>query len=317
MDITQIIKNDYPLSDLNTFKVGGSAKYYAEVSSKEELLEVLDWAKNKDLRILILGGGSNILVSESGIDALVLRMNNANAVLRGERIEGGAGARLADVSRKAVGHNLGGLEWSFGIPRATLGGSVRGNAGAFGCAMADIVETCEVYNMAKGRFETFSNKDCAFVYRGSIFKNDPGLIVWNIILKLKPDKGDRIRKFVDEVVEFRSQRQPKLPSAGSTFRNLEKEEVKNNNPGLYKKLTKQGLVRGGKISAGAIIEQAGLSGKTIGSAKISLEHSNFIVNTGHATAEQIIMLISYIKQQVRDKYGIQLLEEVEYFGFKT
>jgi len=309
------IQKNIPLAQFTTFRIGGPAKFFIEIEEKEDLLEAVKWAKENKEEIFILGGGSNILINDKGVDGLVLRIVNDGITVHGDRIECGAGAVLARAVRLAVGENLSGLEWAAGIPRATIGGAARGNAGAFGFSMSEIAETIEVFNIKKQKFELFSNKDCRFIYRGSIFKEDNNYLVWKIILKLQKGDKRQIEKDVAKFLEFRQGKQPKLPSAGSVFKNLSFKDLQENNSNLADLAIKSGAVKDDRIGAGWIIELAGLKGKKIGGAKVSLEHANFIVNTSRATAEDIIMLISYIKQQVRDRFKVQLQEEVQYLGF--
>jgi len=315
MEIERKIKKDYALAALTTYRIGGPAKFFIEIKEKNELIEAFKWAKKEKLKSYILGGGSNVIIPDAGIDGLVMVMKNEIVAVRGERIECGAGATLARVCSLALSNNLSGLEWSSGIPRATTGGAIRGNAGAFGISMADIVETVEFFNIKDRKFDVFSNSMCKFGYRNSIFKKKNNFLIWNSVLRLKTEPAKDIQALIEKSINFRKQRYPNLPSAGSVFKNLDPEYVKNNNEILFIRELKDSIGREGKISAGLIIDKAGLKGKSIGGIKISLEHANHIVNTGKGTAEEVIMLISYIKQQVRTKFGLQLQEEIEYFGF--
>jgi len=309
------IQKNKILAELTTFRIGGPAKFFIEAKTQEDLLVATKWAKDNKEPIFILGGGSNIIIKDEGVNGLVVKIANDEIAVRGERLECGAGAVLARIIGIAMGDSLSGLEWAVGIPRATLGGSVRGNAGAFGFSTEDLVETVEVFNLKKEKFETFSNHDCRFNYRGSIFKEDKNYLVWKVVLKMK--KGDKveIEKNISQYLDSRQKRQPKLPSAGSVFKSLTFDYIKSANSSVAELAEKSGAIKNGKLSAGWIIEFAGLKGKRMGGAKVSLEHANFIVNTSHATAEDIIILISYIKQQIRSKFNIQLQEEVQYFGF--
>ena len=316
MNIESKIKEAIPLAPFTTFKIGGPAKYYFEIETKEDFKEAYAWAKEKKEKIYILGGGSNVLINDDGVNGLVIVFNNREITVHGERIECGAGAYLASVSSIAISNNLSGLEWSTGIPRATIGGAIRGNAEAFDCPVSAIVETVLVFQKNKKDFVLFSNKDCKFNYRNSIFKMDNNLLILNTTLKFKKNNHQNIKDFVQKAVDFRNDKYPKLPSAGSVFENLDPEYVKMNNLKLYEKAVIEGKTKRGQIGVGYIIDLLGLRGKTIGGAKISLEHANHIVNTGNAKADEVIMLISYIKQQVRDKFKIQLKEEIQYFGFE-
>lgn len=315
MNIKEKIKTDVLLAPFTTFKIGGPAKFFIEAKAKEDLTSAYAWAKKEKLEVFILGGGSNLLISDKGVSGLVIKMNNDNITLKGERLDLGAGASLAKAVRLAISNNLSGLEWAQGIPGATIGGTVRGNAGAFGTEIKDIVETVEIFNVKRKEFTIFSNKDCRFEYRGSIFKKDKNLLVWSAILRLRKEKLKEIDKKSDICLTRRNSVQPKLPSAGCVFKNLQIKDLREYSKYAAEKAEKEGVVKGGKIGAGWLIDLAGLKGKTIGGAKVSLEHANYIVNTGKGTAEEVVILISYIKQQVRTKFKIQLQEEVQYLGF--
>ncbi|MCU0679179.1 MAG: UDP-N-acetylmuramate dehydrogenase [Planctomycetes bacterium] len=310
------IREQVPLAPLTTFGIGGPAKYYLAAATKEELIFAVEWAAGKNEQVYIIGGGSNLLVNDQGVDGLVLRLLNNTVVVRSQRLEAGAGATLTQAAYAAKSANLSGLEWSIGIPNATVGGAVCGNAGAFGTSMSDLVETVEAFDQGKKAFVTLSLNECAFGYRQSIFKDDHKLIIWQIILKMRAEDGSEIGRRMEENLNYRLDRYPRLPSAGSVFKNLTLKEALKDNPALEKEWNEiGGILFDGKISAGQLIEMAGLKGKAIGGAKVSLEHANHIVNTGRATAADVAMLVSYIKQQVRDRFKIQLQEEIEYFGF--
>ncbi|MDD5031863.1 MAG: UDP-N-acetylmuramate dehydrogenase [Patescibacteria group bacterium] len=315
MPVEDKIQKDISLAQFTTFRIGGPAKFFIEVKEKDDLPGAIKWARENKEKFFILGGGSNIIINDKGVDGLVIKMTNDDIKIHGERVEAQAGATLARAMRLATGENLSGLEWAAGIPRATIGGAVRGNAGAFGSSIADKIETIEVFNVKKEKFELFSHKDCGFSYRESIFKKDENYLIWNAVLKLEKGKKIEIESAVNKFLESRQNRQPKLPSAGSVFKNLLFDYLKENNANIADLASQAGVVKEGKVGAGWLIELAGLKGKKIGGAKVSLEHANFIVNTSQATAEDIVMLISYIKQQVRNRFNIQLQEEVQYLGF--
>lgn len=311
------IQQNIPLAPMTTFKIGGPAKYFVEIKTKEELAAAFDWACENKEPVFILAGGSNVLINDKGVDGLVIKMRNDGIAVKGARLECGAGACLMAAARAAISENLTGLEWAVGIP-GTVGGAVIGNAGAFGRSISESVEMTEVFNVKKKRFEQFSNKDCLFSYRESIFKNknrENLKLIWQVILKLQKGEQGVIGGLANQYLEYRRKTQPKLPSAGCVFKNLEFADLRQITPICANEAMKAGVVKDGKVGAGWLIHKLGLKGKTIGGAKVSLEHANFIVNTGKAAAEDIIMLISFIKQQARDKFGVQLREEIEYLGF--
>lgn len=309
------IKKNHPLRDLNTFKVGGAARYYLEARDKESLRAALTWATEKGVKCHILGGGSNILIPDKGIDGLVIRLANDEKEIKGERLFCGAGTPLMQAANLCLSHGLSGLEWSYGIPRATIGGAIRGNAGAFGQGIDMVVENVEVFDRKRGEFENLSRRMCRFGYRMSLFKESDRYIIWQACLKMTPKNEEEIRQKMDASQDFRLQKYPRLPSAGSVFENLVPEKAREMNPEFFDKELKDKVGREGFLAAGLLIDMAGLKGKSIGGIKISLEHANHIVNTGNGTSEEVIMMISYIKQQVRDRFGIQLHEEIVYFGF--
>jgi len=314
MDIQEEIKQDVNLAELTTFKIGGAAKFMIKVKSKEELKAAYLWAKEKKEKVFIFAGGSNVLVNDQGVDGLVIKVDNDDVIARSERIDCGAGASLAQAVRLAATNHLTGLEWAAGIP-GSVGGATRGNAGAFGSSMAETVETVEAFSIEKKIFELFSKNDSEFSYRSSIFKEKNSYLIWRVILKLIKGETTKIDKLINDNLNHRNNTQPKLPSAGSIFKNIKLEEIKTNNQELAKYAQVEGKVRDNKVAAGWLIELVGAKGKAIGGAKVSLEHANFIINTGRATSEDVIMLISFIKQQVRNRFKIQLQEEVQYLGF--
>jgi UDP-N-acetylmuramate dehydrogenase len=297
------------LAPYTTFKIGGPAKYFFEAKSKEEILEIINWAHQKNLPYFILGGGSNVLFSDNGFDGLVIKIKNLRLEIKDSIMTVGAGVSLSQLIQIALENSLTGLEWAVGIP-GTIGGAVRGNAGAMGLAMADIVKEVEFLD-EKGKIRKWNKNQCRFGYRDSIFKKNPKWIILSAKIKLK--KGDRkeIQKKMEENLAKR-ENQPKEPSAGCIFKNIEIKNYKNEYQKWLQKYPEiKNLVKNGKLPAAWFIEQCDLKGKQIGRAKISEKHANFIVNLDEAKAEDVIILISLIKQKVRNEFGIQLQEEIE------
>lgn len=315
MDIEGKIEKNKPLAPLTTYKIGGPAEFYILVKAKEELLSALAWAREKGLKTSILGGGSNILFADEGVSGLVLHIDNEEHSIQGDRLSLGAGISLAKAYSLSLADSLSGLEWSCGIPRATIGGAVRGNSGAFEVEMKDLVETVEVFNLRLNEFETLSNRMCKFSYRSSLLKVAQDFIVWKAVLRLKPEDKEKIKNKAEYAIKFRRTRYPQRPSAGSVFENLDPEYINSCNPAFYEKEIKNKFKREGKVGAGLIIDLAGLKGKKIGGIMVSYEHANHLINTGQGTAREVAMLISFIKQKIRTQWKIQLREEISYFGF--
>ncbi|MCD4762132.1 UDP-N-acetylmuramate dehydrogenase [bacterium] len=313
MNIEDKIKESVALAPLTTFKIGGPAKYFIEITTVDELKAAVDWANSGKISFYILAGGSNVLVDDLGFDGLIIKMANQELAVKGERLEMGAGTEMAQAVNTAAGNNLSGLEWAIGIP-GSVGGAVRGNAGAFGSSMESVVETVEVFSVKKTNFKTMSRNDCRFKYRDSIFKTTNDLVIFSIILKLTKGVSTEINAKQANYRKHRDHTQPKLPSAGCIFKNLQFDEIKMNNADLADEINEEKIVKQGKVGAGWLISKLDLGGMKIGGSKISLEHANFIVNTGKARAVDVVMLISYIKQQARDQFSIQLQEEIIYLG---
>lgn len=322
------IQNNIPLAPHTTFCVGGPARFFAEANSEKELIEALKYAEENNLEFFILGGGSNLLVSDKGFGGLVIKIKIMNCDLRitgrGGIVKCGSGLPLARVVNESADNGLSGMEWAAGIP-GTMGGAVRGNAGAFGKCIADTVESVKVLDISNiiqnsippsrdnEKLKIFNKKDCQFGYRTSIFKENQNLIILSAGIKLQAGNKKEIQNKISEILEKRKAKQPQgTKSAGSFFVNPVVADEK-----LREEFERDSGVKfiDKKIPAGWLIDQAGLRGKKIGGAMVSEEHANFIINTGEATAEDVIILASLIKQQVRNKFKVQLQEEVRYLGF--
>jgi UDP-N-acetylmuramate dehydrogenase len=307
------VKENVSMAPLTSFRIGGEAKFYVEVSSVEDLKEAIAFAKENNLEFYILGSGTNLLVSDKGFNGLIIRMKMNNVTASGEVVTAEAGAALIKAINFAAAEGLSGTEKMAGIP-GTVGGAVRGNAGAFGTEIKSCVKSVNAFDMEKMDFVTVELKDCNFAYRTSIFKENKNLVVLSVDLDLKKADPEEVQKLTKDTIMMRSSKGLHgVRSAGSFFMN----PVTDNQKLLEEFEKEKGVsARNNTLPAGWVIEQAGLSGKKMGGAGISELHANYIVNeTGDAKAEDVIMLVSYIKQQVRDQFGIQMKEEVNYLGF--
>ncbi|MDF1497880.1 MAG: UDP-N-acetylmuramate dehydrogenase [Patescibacteria group bacterium] len=329
------IQKNIPLSKYTSFKIGGPAKFFCVVENVEEIKEAVEYARENKLAVFVLGGGSNLLISDKGFDGLVIRITNYELRIKNNEIFVGSGLSLAKLVSESVKNNFTGLEWAAGIP-GTVGGAIVNNAGAYGKCMGDVVESVEILEYKtpsfkkragmisktgitnyESRIAKLNNKQCNFSYRNSLFKKEKKYIVLNAILKLSKGKEVENRKMILEILKSRKEKQPlEYPSAGSIFKNpvIENEHLKK----LVKKypeLSTMEIQPRYTIPVGWFIEELGLKGKKIGGAMISEKHGNFIVNINNAKAEDIIILTSLIKQKVRDNFGVQLKEEIEYVGF--
>lgn len=311
------VQENIALAPYTTFKIGGPARYFCIAKSKQDILQAISAASNRDIPFFILGGGSNILISDQGFPGLVIKMENNDFVHEGEgHIRCGAGLIMHHFLSHAKEMGLGGVEFMAGIP-GTVGGAVNGNAGAWGRGIGEMVEEALIYK--DGKISIFSNKDFSFVYRGSNVKKDGGVIL-EVKLKLIFRNKDEIENEIQEIIKKRSKLNIQEPNAGCIFKNIDlkktsidKEKIKGAldlNEEEYNK-----AILHDKLPSGFIIDKLGLGGKAIGGAKTSEKHCAYIVNMGGAKAEDVIMLISLIKTKVRNFLGIQLEEEVQKIGF--
>jgi len=307
-ELLPAIKKGVPLSAYTSFKIGGLAKYFFEARTRDELVNALEAARQTNLPFFILAGGSNILFSDNGFGGLVIKIQFSDFKRQDLKIYAEAGAKLSDIVGLAVESGLTGLEWAAGI-YGTVGGAVRGNAGAFNGSVSIILEKVEVLDTTDNKIKNFDNKDCQFTYRESVFKKNKDLIILSALFKLKKRDKAKIERQMSKNIEYRTENQPiDKPSAGSIFKNPEFKIV---DKGLFKDYPDfKNFSSKGIVPAGFLIDKAGLRGKRIGNAKISEKHCNFIINLGRARAEDVIYLINLVKEKVGALFGIELEQEI-------
>ncbi|MFZ5365398.1 MAG: UDP-N-acetylmuramate dehydrogenase [Patescibacteria group bacterium] len=305
----EILENE-PMAKHTTFRVGGPAEYYCEVNNKGDLYKVLSTARNLKLPFFIFGGGSNILVTDNGIKGVVIKLAEGEIDISGNRIKVFCGNNLRRLILTAVNKGLAGLEFAANIP-GTVGGAIRGNAGAYGKGVGEFIEQVEALNIGTDevRLEIFSKNECDFDYRHSMFKERSELIIAEAVFTLResPADIDERLKLIEEELRDRQLKQPyECPSAGCSFKNLVyKPEYKN---------LKAWEIHG-KVPAAKLIEEAGLKGRRIGGAEVSEKHANFIFNSDKASAHDIMELMELVKNEVKEKFGVELEEEVQRVGF--
>ena len=280
---------DEPLSKYTWMKVGGAADYYVEPMDKNDLIEIAKYFRQNNFPFLILGRGSNVLVSDDGIRGAVINLETALAGLKMEngRVVAEAGVWLQRFVDYCIQHELVGVEMLAGIP-GTIGGAVVMNAGAHGGEISEHLVDVEVFRGCDT--VRVPKKDADFSYRHSAFEGD---IVLSATFEMQKGNKEELSKRRRELILKRNETQPlELPNSGSMFKNP---------PNTY---------------AAKLIEQAGLKGKKIGNAQISEKHSNFIVNLGGARAGEIVQLLELAKRTVYQNSGIELELEVRLFGFQ-
>lgn len=291
---------DIPLARLTSARLGGKADLFVEALSVEELVQLVEICWQNDLPFTLLGGGSNVLVSDAGVRGLVIlnKAKNIQFLLAEQEstVWAESGANFGLVARQAAQHGLSGLEWAAGIP-GSVGGAVVGNAGAHGGDMAGNLVLAEILHLVKEdaggicRREKWSADKFAYAYRNSILKRQPGdAVVLAALLRLETSSVDLVMSRMDEITAYRKRTQPPGASMGSMFKNP---------PGDY---------------AGRLIEAAGLKGKSFGNVQISPVHANFFINNGQAKACDVYHLINLAQEQVLQQFGVHLELEIELVG---
>lgn len=287
------VKENEPLSLYTTIKIGGPADLFIEPSSIESLTKVMEIIRAHNLNWRAIGRGSNLLVSDKGIDGAVIRLGAelGGVEINGNEIKVGSGYSLVSLATMISKQGLSGLEFASGIP-GSVGGAVYMNAGAHGSDISRILTKAHIL-FADGTIEWLSNEEMDFSYRTSILqKKRPGIVVEAIFKLVEGDRAEIVAS-MQKNKDYRKETQPwNYPCAGSIFRN----PLPN--------------------YAGRLIEDAGLKGFSIGGAKISELHGNFIVNAGNATAKDVLAVIQHVKDTIYDLYQIKLETEVEIIGRK-
>lgn len=314
-----MIRRNIPLIDYSNYKIGGPAAYFIDVSSKEELIERLrqwnDLSKNfpqNKKRIFILGKGTNILISEKGFDGLVIHNSIGGIKKSGTNLTVGAGELFSGVLQFCIRNSLSGLEWAGGLP-GTVGGAIRGNAGAFSGETKDKVWEVTSLDLKTLVTKKRNNTECFFTYRGSTFKNGDarGEIIISALLKLERGNKELIKNQIREKIDYRNEKHPmEYPNIGSTFKNIPFKNVPKNLQNELSEYIKNDPFP--IIPVAKLLFLCKLKGKREGDAQISEKHPNFIVNLGNAKYQDVIKLISFSKKTVKKKFGINLEEEIMY-----
>jgi UDP-N-acetylmuramate dehydrogenase len=278
-----------PMSRHTSWHIGGPADIFLSVATTEDLIEGVIAAREQALPVFILGGGTNLLVSDRGIRGVVIENKVNDTKVQGTRITATAGVTMSHVAGVAGHAGIGGLEFAATVP-GTVGGAVHGNAGAFGTETKDVVREVALFDPATG-VRIVSAEELGFRYRWSVLKERPELVVLQATFEGTPSDRKTVVARIKEMANQRMQKQPlALPNCGSVFKNP---------PG---------------DAAGRLVEAAGLKGFRLGGAVVSEKHGNFIVNDASATAADVRALIEEIQRRVLETFGVALEPEVEFVG---
>ena len=277
-----------PMAKHTSLHIGGPAQFYVRVTSERDLVGAVAVAREHELPVFMLGGGTNLLVADAGIPGVVLLNDWAETSVDGTTITAASGTPMATVAAVAARNGILGLEWMATVP-GTVGGAVHGNAGAFGSETKDMLVDAELMDL-DGKRWTATNAELGFAYRTSALQKT-STIVLRARFRGKPGDRETAVKRIKEIANERMAKQPLAqPNTGSIFRNP---------PGDH---------------AGRLIEAAGLKGATEGGAMVSTKHANFIVNIGDSSAEDVRTLIRLCQKTVKERFGVDLVPEVEMVG---
>lgn len=282
------VLEDYELKEHTTYKVGGRAICAVVPEDEKKLITLLSFFKEKNIKYMVLGNGSNVIFNDSGYNGVIIKLDNFNYLnIINNKIVVGAGYPLNKLALRVSRLGFTGMEFAAGIP-GTIGGAVYMNAGAYKSDMSNIITSIKVLT-PDYEIKTMNNKELDFNYRTSFLQKNKDYICLEATITLMKGNSEEIMEIINERKKRRVETQPlEYPSAGSVFRNPEGD------------------------FAGRLIEEIGYKGKSIGGAQVSLKHANFIINTGNATGEEIKELINDIKNKIKEKYNIELKAEQEF-----
>lgn len=314
------IYKDFSVSEITNFKIGGKAQYVFECQNKEDILSALDFIeKNHIKKFFILGLGTNLLFPESYYEGAIIRILNSGqrsiATTSDDMVVAFAGESVDRLIQFGFENNLIGLEWAGGLP-GTVGGGVRGNAGAFGGEIKDTFYKAEIIRLYNSSFdiETLSHNDMSFSYRNSFVKQNKNTIIISsmfILSKTDSTQIEKAKQIYQQNIAYRLRNHPiEYPNAGSIFKNIVKKEEVEKILSVYPDI--QENVEGkwhGKVAMGYLIKRLGFENYTIGGASVSQKHGNYIINTGRASYQDVKLIIAEIQAKFQELFAF--IPEVE------
>ena len=302
---------DVPLSRYTRFGIGGPAQVFFETASESSFMQALEVVERSASPYVVIGGGTNLIVSDDGFDGVVLRFTAKHIGADGTHVTSAAGAVLQDLVDFTVAQGLAGIHTMTGIP-GYVGAAVYGNAGAYGRSIAQSVISVRFFDGAQVR--VFDNKECEFRYRESIFKRHKRWIIFSTTLELAPGDPGELRHTASGILDVRNRKYPPtMKCAGSIFKNLLLKELP---PSIQSALPERVVIEG-KVPSAYFLEQVGAKGMKNGDIHVADYHANLIYNVGAGTAAQVVNVIAELKKRVRERFGLELEEEVQYVGFES
>ncbi|MEO8661861.1 MAG: UDP-N-acetylmuramate dehydrogenase [Bryobacteraceae bacterium] len=298
------------LSTHTRFGIGGPAGLFVETPSEDAFIGALNAVRESKVPEVVIGGGTNLIVSDDGFRGAVLRYTATTMDSDGGNVHCAAGADLQTLVDFTVDRSLAGLHTMTGIP-GTVGAAVYGNAGAYGHSISESVDSVRYFDGATIRTATAA--ECNFRYRESVFKTEKQRIIFAVGLRMPTGDGTELRRQADEILAIRNQKYPPtMKCAGSIFKNLLLSEL---SPQTAAHVPER-VIRDGKVPSAYFLEQVGAKGLTNGGIQVAEYHANLIYNTGDGTARQLVEVIQSLKNKVNDAFGLVLEEEVQYIGFE-
>jgi UDP-N-acetylmuramate dehydrogenase len=295
-----------PLHDYTRFGIGGPARLLADVSSEPALAEAMRIIQGSGGQHTVIGGGTNLIVSDHGFAGVVLRYTHRTIAIEGANVRVAAGAVLQELVNSAIAAGLRGLETMTGIP-GWVGGAIYGNAGAYGHSIQERVRSVRCFDGVSVR--EIDNAACEFRYRDSVFKRRKDWIILSAVLRLDRADPAELRATAEGILKIRNEKYPpSMRCAGSIFKNLILTEL----PASAQARIPERVVREGKVPSAYFLELAGAKGMVNGGVRVATYHANLIYNDGGGTALEVRQLIDELKHRVRDQFGIELEEEVQY-----
>lgn len=288
MTVSAFGKRGEKLAPHTSLRIGGPADYFVRVATEKDLVGAIQVAREHELPVFVLGGGTNVLVADDGIRGVVLQNGWRETGVDGTTVEASSGTELAHVAAVAAKAGIVGLEWMATVP-GTVGGAVHGNAGAFGSETADVLVDAELMDLNGDAWRVPAD-ELGYAYRTSKLQGTPTICVRATFRGTAGDRATAVRR-IKEMANERMKKQPLAqPNTGSIFRNPSGDH------------------------AGRLIEAAGLKGRSVGGAMVSQKHANFIVNTGDASADDVRALMKICQDEVERRFGVRLIPEVELVG---
>lgn len=307
------IQENVELKPYTNYKIGGPARYFVSARSERDVEEAMEWAKERDVPVFVLGGGTNILVADTGFDGLVVHIALEKFSITGTTLTAEAGVGVQVLVDATLERALAGLEWAGGLP-GSIGGAIHGNAGAFGGETKDTIVSVRALS-PRGRIQELSKRECRFSYRSSIFKEEEGWVILSATFELARGNAQELKERVEELRHWRRSKHPlEYGNCGSVFKRVGLDELPKGLMQAHPDMSE--AVRGDQVATAYFIDACGLKKRRVGGVEVAEKHPNFLINvTGEAKAEEVVMLIGIVKHAVADKFGIALEQEVEEVGF--